>query len=142
MKFEFFISSAAITAIASLVSAIISAYIAKRTAETTANKEIEKMELKWAREDIVSSDTEFGEMSRAVAKLFHYGHGDINIEQEAIGQIAYVRSKEHGELGQILDELYSAVKNSDYIVGEELLAKAISKKREIKLSSGSDDRSV
>ena len=69
MSFGFFISSAAVTAIATAASAIIAAIVAKRTAEITANKEIEKLKLSWAREDAVASDTDFNEMSKSVAML-------------------------------------------------------------------------
>lgn len=140
MKFEFFISSAVVTAIASLVSAVISALISKRTAENTANKEIEKLKLGWEREDIISSDEEFAEMARSVSQAIDYCN--FSNKQEAIGLVASVRSKEYGELGVILDRLYCAIKSENLTEANEQLSKAIDKKRSLKSVSRSEDRKI
>ena len=139
MKFEFFISSTAITVIASLVSAIISSLIAKRTAESTANKEIEKMRLSWEHEDIVSSDEEFAEMVKAVAKVCDYYC--LDNQQDAIGKVASIRSKERGQLGDALDNLYNAVKAENFDAANMYLTFAIDHKR-YPASSRSDDSKV
>lgn len=131
MNFEFFISSAAVASITALASAIISAIVAKRTAEITANKEIEKLKLSWEREDAVSSDTDFNEMSKAVAMLLHYDSGDLEMERDAVGKIAFLRAREGGELGSVLDKLHAAVNASDFETADQLLSEAISIRRVI-----------
>ena len=138
MNFEFFISSAAVTAIATAASAIIAAIVAKRTAEITANKEIEKLKLSWAREDAVASDTHFNEMSKSVAMLLHYDSGDLNMERDAVGKIAFLRAREDGELGSVLDQLQAAVNASDFEAANRLLSSAITIRRE-RSAKGSGD---
>lgn len=130
MNFEFFVSSAAVTAIAAVLSAIISALVAKRTAEITANKEIEKLKLSWAREDAVASDADFSEMSKSVAMLLHYDSGDLDMERDAVGKIAFLRAREGGELGYVLDQLQTAVNTSDFEAADRLLSSAITLRRE------------
>lgn len=138
MRFEFFVSSAAVTAIASLVSALLSAWIAKKTAESTANKEIVKMKLSWEREDIVSSDEEFAEMVKAVAKVCDFYC--LDNQQDAIGKVASIRSKEYGQLGDVLDDLYAAVKSENFDAANMYLTSAINQKRELKSSCFDDSK--
>lgn len=138
MSFGFFVSSAAVTAIATAASAIIAAIVAKRTAEITANKEIEKLKLSWAREDAVASDTDFNEMSKSVAMLLHYDSGDLNMERDAVGKIAFLRAREDGELGSVLDQLQAAVNASDFEAANRLLSSAITIRRE-RSAKGSGD---
>lgn len=122
MKIEFWISSAAVTTVASLISAILSALIARKTAVTTANKEIEKMKLSWEREDTVSSDDEFAEMAKEVAGFVVLSNGcnDYN----ALRAIAAVRIKETGEVLRILNDLYVAVQSDDFSRADALLREA------------------
>ena len=140
MKFEFYVSSAVVTAFATVISSVISSWIAKRAAESAANKEIEKMKLGWEREDIVSSDEEFAEMAKAVAKVIDYN--TFANRQDAIGKVAAIRSKEYGELGEILDQLYAAVKAENDKSANVQLSMAIDKKRSLKLSARSENCQV
>ena len=122
MKIEFWISSAAVTAVASLISAILSALIARKTAVTTANKEIEKMKLSWEREDTVSSDDEFAEMAKEVAGFVALSNGGN--DYNALRAIATVRIKETGEVSRILNDLYVAVQSDDFSRADILLREA------------------
>jgi len=131
---KIFISSAIISAIVATLGNIITAKIAQRTAEKTTektmNKEIQKMRIAWEREDIVSSDDEFASMAEKVSHFVYYNNGDN--QEGALAIIAFIRSKENGDIAAILDELYQSVLSDDPIAANELLTKAINAKREIK----------
>lgn len=124
MKTE--IICALITAAGVLISAIISYGISR----FTANKEVEKMQLVWDREDIVSSDDEFAEMASTVAKFVQY---PISVHQrEAMGRVAAIRSKEQGTLGILLDQLYQNINEGNTRQTDSQLSKVIQQKREAK----------
>lgn len=130
MKFEFYVSSAAVTAISSLIAAVVSASIAKRTAENTANKEIEKMMLGWKREDIVSTDDDFATIVEAITTFLHFR--DSRSQLKAAQCVSIVRAKENGALAPIVDDLYSCVQAGQYDSVELLTTSAIEAKRHIK----------
>lgn len=134
MTIEIFVSSAivsaAITLIGNVVTAKMARTTAKVTAEETANREIEKLERTWEREDLVSSDDEFAEMAAAVVV---YTTSDyLEHQAEAMSKIAVVRSKEYGSIAPILDQLYTAVKGDHPEDADEFLSLAINEKRRIK----------
>lgn len=138
MTVEIVISSAVVGAIISLIGNIIAAKIAQRTAVKTAqettNHEIKKLEKTWEREDVVSSDEEFAEMACAVAKYVHRNTIDNGVD--ATGKVASVRSKEHGELGRILDSLHENLDKRDLEGSAAALSKAIEEKRRLKGDAG------
>lgn len=137
MTFKIFISSAIISAFITMIGSIITAKISQKTAvktaEKTANREIEKMERTWQREDIVSSDEEFAEMASAVASFVHMSNGAFSLD--AAKAVAAIRSKETGELASTLDLLYNSIQADDYQKTDMLLSEAISEKRKIKSST-------
>ena len=134
MTFKIIISSAIVSAIITTIGSIITAKISQKTAvktaEETANREIEKMERTWQREDIVSSDEEFAEMASAVASFVHMRNGAFSLD--ATKAVASIRSKETGELASTLDLLYNSIQADDYQKTELLLSEAITEKRKIK----------
>ena len=140
MTIEIAISSAVVGAIVSFVGNIIAAKIAQKTAikaaqEATA-QEIKKLERTWEREDIVSSDEEFAEMSCAVSKYIH--RNTIENGTDAVGKVASIRSKEHGELGRILDALHKCLDDRDLDGASKELTKAIDEKRRLNDNSQID----
>lgn len=144
MTIKILISSAIVSAIITVIGNIITSKISQEAAIEAAKKaachEIDKMERTWEREDIVSSDDEFAEMAKAVAKFIDYSTCDN--QQDAIGRVAAIRSKESGELGCALDNLYSAVKQEDTESANQYLTEAIEKKRALKLARCSENRQV
>lgn len=134
MTFKIFISSAIVSAIITTFGTIIAAKIAQKTAretaQETANQEIKKMERTWEREDLVSSDEEFAEMASIVSKYVSFGTGAWS--DEAIAKVAAIRSKEKGELGKIMDDLYKCIMDDMYVNADRLLTKAINEKRRLK----------
>ena len=134
MKLTFYISAAVMCAIITVIGNIISAKIAQKTAEKTAretaNKEIEKMERTWECEDLVSSDEEFAEMASLVSSFTYVQDGFAALD--SVKKIAEIRSKESGDIAEILDKLYNAVVNEDYAQADRLLTAAIAEKRKIK----------
>lgn len=138
MPFDVTISPELACSVISAVGVALSAFVSKRTAETIANKETEKMKLKWEREDVVSSDEEFAAMVDAAAKTIAYPNSENYFI--AIGRIAAIRSKEIGTLGHFMDELYKAIRNRDYEKADEWLTKIIKQKRLMKSPPSADDR--
>lgn len=134
MTIKVFVSAAVVSAIITLIGNIIAAKIAQKTAlktaQETTNQEIKKLEKTWEREDIISSEDEFSAMANAVARYIH--RDTTTNASEAVGLVASVRSKEYGELGQILDTLYDALASRDTVRANDALTKAINKKREIR----------
>ena len=115
-----------VTTTGMLISAVISWFISRQT----ANKEIEKLHLTWNREDVISSDEEFAEMVKAVAK--YDNHRTELYRIEAIALVGSVRSKEYGELGCNLDALYDPISNNHICRLSEALSKVINQKRKNK----------
>lgn len=117
---------------------VFSALISYAISRSTANKEIEKMELTWEREDVVSSDDEFAEMASAVAKFVTHNSG-VN-QRAAMEQVAAVRSKETGVLGRLLDELYIEVQSGVAYNADIRLSQVIDQKRESKSKTNAPKR--
>lgn len=136
MTIKIIVSSAVVSAVVSLISTFINAHLSRKSAIEAAKevtqRELEKLERTWDREDIVSSDEEFAEMAAAVSKFATYATGAWNAE--AISCVSSVRAKEHGNLGQIMDKLYDSVKNDLYREADKHLTEAINEKRKIKQS--------
>lgn len=134
MTFEIFVSSAVVSTIFGFVGNIIAAKIAQNTAvkaaQETATQEIKRMERTWEREDLVSSDEEFAAMTAAVARYVHRNTIEHGID--AAGKVAGVRSKEHGEMGRILDALHKSIDDRDQEKAALEMSKAIDEKRKIK----------
>lgn len=120
-----------LNALIALVGILTSALVSWFVSRNTANKEIEKMKLSWDREDIVSSEDDFAEMSAAVSSYISSKFptkGRIAAEK-----VAYVRAKETGELACLLDDLHSSIVYCENIKSvESKLSKVLEKKREIK----------
>ena len=77
-------------------------------------------------------------MSKSVAMLLHYDSGDLDMERDAVGKIAFLRAREDGELGSVLDQLQAAVNASDFEAANRLLSLAITIRRE-RSAKGSGD---
>lgn len=115
-----------------------SALISYAISRSTANKEIEKLQLSWEREDIISSDDEFADMTGAVAK--YVSHNTSSNQRDAIERVASVRSKETGTLGRLLDELYIDVKSNNINNADIHLSQVIDQKREAKSKAKASNR--
>ena len=139
MTFKIIISSAIVSAFIAMIGSIITAKIAQKTAvktaEETANREIEKMERTWQREDLVSSDEEFAEMASSVAAFVFYNDGTGRLQ--AMQHIAAIRSKEVGHIATILDNLYNDVRAKKIASANLLLNDAIEEKRKIRTGNPS-----
>lgn len=134
MTIKIFVSAAVVSAVITLIGNIIAAKIAQRTAiktaQETTNQEIKKLEKTWEREDLVSSDEEFSAMATAVARYIHRNSIENGID--AAGKVAGVRSKEHGEMGRILDALHTSIDDRNLERAALKLSQAIDEKRKIK----------
>ena len=134
MTFTILVSSAVVSAVITLLGNIITAKITQKAAieaaKKAANHEIDKMERIWQREDIVSSDEEFAEMASIVAKFVSFKNGAFS--DLALEKVAAIRSKESGDLGSIMDNLYKSVLEYSYAHADKLLTQAINEKRRIK----------
>ena len=134
MAIKIIISYAVVCALITLIGNIISAKIAQKTAtktaKQTANSEIEKMQLTWNREDLVTSDDEFADMASDVACYVHGGYS--NQLKDALAKVAAVRSKESGEIGDTLDTLYLCLRQYDRDGADCALSTAIQQKRDLK----------
>lgn len=131
-------TSEIICSLIALGGTVISALIAYFVSRSTANKELEKLKLTWEREDLVSSDDEFAEMAAAVAKFVqrrNYGE-----QRNALSSVAAIRSKETGEMAELLDSLYRAVRDWNPKQIDALLTQVIEKKREAKGHANSAHR--
>lgn len=119
-----------ICALVTVGGTVISAIIAWIVSHLTANKEIEKMKLSWEREDLVSSDDEFADMAAAVAR---YVAEDYESHRtKAMEKVASIRSKESGNIAELLDLLYNAITKRQPSQANDCLAKVIEQKRETK----------
>lgn len=105
------------------ISALISWFIARSSAE----KEIKKLKISWTREDALSSSEEFSDMCGAVA--YFARAQQTNTEAEAARQVARVRPKESGVLAKHLDTLYDAIKNENFDLIDDSLARVIEEYR-------------
>ncbi len=123
-------SAEIICALIAIAGTAVSAGVSWFVSRSTANKEIEKMQLAWEREDVISSDDEFAEMAACVAEFVQSYYGLH--QRNAIAKVAAIRSKETGELGKLLDELYDAIKSCDYSRTNLTLSAVINEKRNAK----------
>ncbi len=134
MNIKILISSAIVSAIITVIGSIITTVITQRNAKAIAKdaaaQELQKMERAWEREDIVSSEDEFAEMADSVARFVRCG--TPKYQSEAMGKVAFVRSKEQAALGMLLDDLYECIRNNNQEKTNEALSEAIWKKRNIK----------
>ena len=96
------------------------------------------MKLIWERDDVVSSDDEFADMSSAVAAYAQDHWPDK--QGIAMSKVAALRSKESGELGRQLDELYTVVEHGSSKEINLSLTKVIEQKREAKSRSHTSGR--
>ena len=134
MTFKIFISSAIVSAVISVIGGIITTVITQRSArniaQDAANQEIKKLERTWEREDLVSSDDEFATMAAAVAG--YIGNCIEPNRNDSLRLVASVRSKESGNIGMILDDLYQYIKARDAKAADQTLTMAIDEKRRLK----------
>jgi len=70
-----------------------------------------------------------------VSRFIAYANGTWNIE--ALEMVAAVRSKESGQIGTIMDNLYTSIMNDQYDQADILLTQSINEKRRIK-STGAE----
>ncbi|MGM9563758.1 MAG: hypothetical protein ACI3VQ_06740 [Faecousia sp.] len=119
-----------ICALIAVAGTALSAWVSWFVSRSTANKEIEKMQLAWEREDVVSSDDEFAEMAAGVAEFVQAYSAFY--QRNALAKVAAIRSKETGELGKLLDDLYDAIKSCDYSRTNLTLSEVINEKRNAK----------
>ena len=131
-------TSEIISALIAVGGVLFSAIISYAISRSTANKEIEKMKLSWEREDIVSSDDEFAEMTGAVAQ-FVQSPSNRN-QRTAMEKIAAIRSKEVGALGDMLDKLYFDVQSGVVHSSDVQLTQVINQKREAKSKANASNR--
>lgn len=130
-------STEIICALITVGGVIGSAVISYAISRTTANKEIEKLQLTWQREDVVSSDDEFSAMAGAVAKYLQSPTG--RTKSAAMEQVAAIRSKEIGTLGKMLDKLYADIYHDLTRNVDLQLSQVIDQKREAKRKSNTAD---
>ena len=120
-------STEVICAMIACFGAIFSALISFFVSRTTANKEIEKMELSWKREDIVSSDDEFAEMASAVARFVADSRSCNRLD--AMSKVAAIRSREGGDISVYLDLLFKALNDQNPNRCSVFLSEVIEEKR-------------
>lgn len=131
-------TSEVICTLITVAGVIISALISYAISRSTANKEIEKMQMSWEREDVISSDDEFANMAGSVAKFIN--HNAPSNQRNAIEQVASVRSKETGVLGRLLDELYMDINYGNVNDADIHLSQVIDQKREAKSKTNASNR--
>lgn len=117
---------------------VVSALFSYVISRFTANKEIERMKLTWEREDVISSDDEFAAMAGSVAK-FVSTHSETT-KRRALEQVASIRSKETGELGRLLDNLYLEIQSGYPANADIHLSQVIDQKREAKIQAKATER--
>lgn len=132
MKIDSIISSELICSLISVAGVIVSALISRNVSKNTTAKEIEQMKLTWEREDLVSSEDDFGEMTASVARYISGFH--VSSQRDALAKIASIRAKENGALGVALDELYQAVYHRSIMEINDRLTKVINARRDTKRS--------
>ena len=134
MDWKTIISSAALSAVITVIGSIIAAHISRKaaveTAKETANHELEKLERTWDHDNIVSSDDEFAEMAAIVSKFVCYESGAWS--DDALSKVAEIRSRESDQLGRILDSLYIYIEERNYGDTDKTLTAAINEKRRLK----------
>ena len=128
-----------ICSLISLAGIAISGLVSWFVSRSSAAKEIEKMKLSWEREDVVSSDEEFGEMCSAVTVAIHNSSGSNRAKANAY--VATVRSKEQGTLGNLLDELHASLLSVNRLNEVNvILTKVIDEKRRRKSTQHTEDK--
>ena len=123
-------SSEMICALISVIGIVISSLFSYAISRYTANKEFDKMKLTWEREDIVSSEEEFSDMSKAVGAYVQSGASQC--QRVAMELVAAARSKESSIFGALLDELYMHIQSGNIGNTDVWLSKVINHKREHK----------
>lgn len=120
------LSTEVLCTIITVCGVVISALISLLSAHYSASKELKKIERTWAREDETASASEFSEAMR-VAILFAMKY---NIPQyDVLAPIGALRAKESGELADVLDQLYDAVKRRDHSEADRCIDTAINLRR-------------
>lgn len=123
-------SSEMICALIAAIGVVLSSLFSYAISRYTANKELEKLEMTWEREDIVSSEDEFADMSKAIGAYVQSGYPQC--QRVAMELVAAARSKEFGTLGSLLDELYMHIQSGNISNTDTWLTKVINQKRETK----------
>lgn len=119
--------------ICSLIAAagvITSALVSYLISHSAAKREIQNLQMTWKREDIISSDADFADMSASVAK--YAKSGNSGHQRDALAKIAAIRSVETGSIAIKLDTLYFEVKNGNLSKTDICLTEAIEEKRKYK----------
>ena len=123
-------SSEMICALIAAIGVVLSSLFSYAISRYTANKELEKLEMTWEREDIVSSEDEFAAMAKAVGAFVQSGRNSD--QRSAMELVAAARSKESSVLGSLLDELYMHIQSGNISNTDVWLTKVINQKREAK----------
>lgn len=110
--------------------ALLSAVVAWFVSRAAANKEIEKLKLTWAREDVITSDEDFAAMCAAVSRYVQTIRP--RDKDTAAALVSSVRSKEAGVLADSLDSLYASLRGTGVLNVDECLTKVIEEKRKAK----------
>ena len=119
--------SAAVSGIFNLFATAAAGKIAVKAAREAAKNEIDKLQHTWNREDTVSYDEEFDQMTTAVAK--YIWSGGLRYDDKAMAMVAVLRSKVTGELAQTLDSLYTSIQLDQVQLADQHLSEAIEIKR-------------
>ena len=115
-----------------VLSALVSFFVSKLSIE----KEIQKMQLEWKRQDIVSSDEDFSDMAVAVSRFIQMQN--TKTHTDAVAAITKIRAKESGSIADSLDALYAAVGRRGYSYNpnleqiDKLLSEILKQKRNAK----------
>lgn len=119
-----------ICAMIAVAGTVVSALLAWFVSRLTANKEIERLKLSWEREDVVTSDDEFAEMTASVAQYVSslFEGYDLSAQIPA-SKVAAIRSRESGALADRLDTLYQALLSRQPVTINDELTLVIQEKR-------------
>lgn len=123
-------STEVICALIAAGGTLLSAVVAWFVSRAAANKEIEKLKLTWAREDVITSDEDFAKMCAAVSRCVQTMRSRDT--DTAVALVSSVRSKEVGVLADSLDNLYASLRCSGAFNVDECLTKVIEEKRKVK----------
>lgn len=130
-------STEVICALIAAGGALLSAVVAWFVSRAAANKEIERLKLTWAREDVITSDEDFAAMCAAVSRYVQTER--LRYKDAASALVSSVRSKEDGVLADSLDCLYASLKRGNSFYVDECLTKVIEEKRKAKRHAKSAD---
>lgn len=119
-----------ISALIAAGGAVLSAFVAWFVSRAAANKEIDKLKLTWAREDVITSDEDFSTMCAAVSRYIHSQR--YRDKSAAAALVAAVRSKESGVLAEKLDKLNRALLDNNSLSIDSCLTEVIDEKRKAK----------